>query len=138
MTSAVAVPSTPLQDRLKTLSEVKPFIVREPITALLPDQLSEEVQLVTSELSQVRVTFPLKATFSSLLVSVTCGPVVFGRVSDMEFSGISTADPQPAIKNIRKKQTSSLFAIPPDLVKAEIIIPPGQIKTVHTGCTDLV
>ena len=57
-TRSVAVPPTPVQDRLKLVSAVKALIVFEPEVFLLPVQPPEAEQLLALALLQVRVVEP--------------------------------------------------------------------------------
>ena len=58
-TWSFAVPPEPVQERLKSVFEVKASIVVEPEVALFPDQPPDAVQLLALVLLQVKVVEPL-------------------------------------------------------------------------------
>ena len=57
-TWSFAVPPEPVQERLKSVFEVKASIVVEPEVALFPDQPPDAVQLLALVLLQVKVVEP--------------------------------------------------------------------------------
>ena len=59
VTESFAFPPVPVHDKLKVLLVVMGFMVSDPETPLLPDQLPEAVQPVASVLLQFKVVEPL-------------------------------------------------------------------------------
>jgi hypothetical protein len=72
LTESLAVPPTPLQDKLKLLLAVKAFMVCEPDVSLVPDQSPEAVQLEPL-LLQLKVTGLLYGTDEELTERLMLG-----------------------------------------------------------------